>query len=369
MELAGWPAHDVGNYDELVIADVIDELYAAGWKDKGDALRAQWEGKVRHFVKERPNLFHSEYPFDPTGFESHHALARYAVAHAERPEATLRVTKAEADDFMKEQIAGNIATRGWLETSYWQLGVEGSMRYMSQMGGWAVLDYALHHAADPIKYLRLGYASILSSWALMNTGTAESGYGFWYPARENDGAAGSAFQSQPFGRSWIGIEQARGVWPYSAEIDLGFGGALRAAATVVADDPLFGLLAYGGRLTRTGTVTDVVPMDGMGRRFHVLRGTQRVHLLLDRNGLAAGQPVRFDDGLKEMSLTVENRAPDGVAAAHETELRVSGLPAGSYQVTANGRALQTIAGSATWQRVMLPTGGVRELTVAIRRVD
>ncbi|MGQ9578108.1 MAG: hypothetical protein ACUVWQ_05750 [Candidatus Aminicenantales bacterium] len=75
----------------------------------------------------------------------------------------LKISLPEAEDFMEEEIAGNIVCRGWLETSFWQLGVEGSMRSMSQMGGWAILDYALNYARDPYKYLRLGYASILSS--------------------------------------------------------------------------------------------------------------------------------------------------------------------------------------------------------------
>ena len=32
-------------------------------------------------------------------------------------------------------------------------------------------------------------------------GTAESNYGFWYPGKENDGAAGSTFVRQSFGRT------------------------------------------------------------------------------------------------------------------------------------------------------------------------
>ncbi len=101
-------------------------------------MQAKWEEKVRHFIKERPNLLHSEYPFDPTGFESHHAFAQYAVEKARLPDNSLKISLAEAEDFMKEEIAGNLIGCGWLETSSWQLGVEGSMRYMSQMGGWAI---------------------------------------------------------------------------------------------------------------------------------------------------------------------------------------------------------------------------------------
>jgi hypothetical protein len=42
--------------------------------------------------------------------------------------------------------------------------------------------------------------------------------------------------------------EPRGPWHYDGEIDLGFGGALRSAATVVTRDPIFGWFAYGGVL-------------------------------------------------------------------------------------------------------------------------
>ena len=118
------------------------------------------------------------------------------------------------------------------------------------MGGWAVQDYALNYAQNPVPYLRLGYASYLSSWALLNSGTAESNYGYWFPGKENDGGAGGGFEPRPWGRAWLGNkEMGRGSWWYSGEIDLGFSAALRMAATIVSEDPVFGLFAYGGDLS------------------------------------------------------------------------------------------------------------------------
>jgi len=51
------------------------------------------------------------------------------------------------------------------------------MSYMAAMGGWGVLDYALNFAPSPYGWLQLGYASYLSSWALMNTGRPDTNYG------------------------------------------------------------------------------------------------------------------------------------------------------------------------------------------------
>ena len=355
FEVAGWSAEQLGNYDELVIADLLKELDAVGWKEKADQLRRAWESKVEHFVNDRPNLYWSEYAYDPTGFESHHAFAKYAMEEASKPNSTLKVKPEDVPDFMQEEINGNILTRGWLETSYWKLGVERAMRYTAQMGGWAILDYALYYAKDPAPYLRLGYASLLSSWALMNSGTKKTNYGFWYPGPENDGGAGSAFVSQPYGRTWAGKNQPRGPWNYSAEIDLGFGAALRTAATIVAQDPIFGLIAYGGRLERAGDRLEVVPLDGLRRRFHVIRDDARLHLTLDRDGFAAGEPIRFDEGLSEISFAIENRTP-GATREHTAEMTLSGLPGRSYDILLDGTVLREIKGGSTPNKIPLPVG-------------
>jgi hypothetical protein len=100
-----------------------------------------------------------------------------------------------------------------------------TLSYMSQMGGWAVEDYAVNFAKDPVPYLRLGYASYLSSWALLNSGTAESNYGYWYPGKENDGGASGGFEPRPWEQAWLGNKiMGHGPWWYSGEIDLGSGG-------------------------------------------------------------------------------------------------------------------------------------------------
>lgn len=339
LQFARWSANEVGNYNELVILNVIDELDRLGQHDKAAVLRKAWESKVEYFINQQPDLFYSEYPFDPTAFESTGAFAHYSLEQIKSPSRSLKVSAQDADRFTAEQLACNIATRGWLEPNYWQLGVEGNMRYMSQMGGWSILDYALNYAKEPWPYLRLGYASFLSSWALMNTGTPESNYGFWYPGKENDGGAGSAYVPQASGRNWFGKEQPRGAWQYSGEIDLGFAAALRTAAVVVAEDPIFGRIGFGGHLQQSTNRIAVTPQDGIGRKFYFISKRARLHLELDRDGFAENSPIEFDDGLREIQFTVENRDPQ--RGQHTTQLRVSGISA-SYEVLLNNAVVATI---------------------------
>src|SRR5439155_9927187 len=98
----------------------------------------------------------------------------------------------------------------------------------------------------------------------------------------------------------------RGSWWYSDEIDLGYSGALRAAATIVSDDPIFGLFAYGGELQRKKDLVLVILKDGLWARFHVVRGQQRIHLLLDRAGFAKDKAISFDDRGDSISFELEN---------------------------------------------------------------
>ena len=386
LEIAKWSAYETGTYNELVIPELVDALEQNGHKDQADWLRAAWEKKVKHFINDHPYLFGSEYPFDSTGFESTHAFAKYAMKHVPKPgenppadapadDFRRAVKYDDAEAFLEEQMKLNLACRGWLETAYYYLGSDyrGSgpsnytLSYMAQMGGWAVEDYGLYFAQDPFPYLRLGYASYLSSWALLNSGTVESHYGYWYPGKNNDGGAGGGFEPRPWGRAWLGNkETGRGSWWYSGEIDLGYGGALRSAATVFVNDPIFGAFAYGGEVVRGKNLTEVIPKDGLRARFHIVRGQQRVHILLDRDGFAKDQPVSFDDSLSVLKFTLENRA----AAAHETEVRVTGLPPGNYTVISgkggDAERQKVSAGEreATSFRVLLPAAGA---SVEIKR--
>jgi len=382
-----YPVHEAikwSSYNELLIINLIDALYREGMVDKADRLKNEWDKKVKYFIYDEIYPFRSEYSFDATAFESTYAFARYARERPLKPDKNLwydkkkekwyshpDIKKEDAENFMEKQLYANLACRGWLETSFYYLGSDyrGSssrytLSYMSQMGGWAILDYALHYASNPYDFLRLGYASYLSSWALMNTGTPETNYGYWYPGKENDGASGWAFKPEKYGSIWIRKEQGRGAWFYDGEIDLGYGGALRAAATVVSEDPLFGLFAYGGLLTVKGNKIEVIPKDGLRKRFHIIRNDYQVHFELEQDGFAKNEPVVFNRLLSEISFDLENRTK----TRHNIKLILSGLPSGSYEIIREGLVSQRIKIEKEKEAVLkLPISLGEDNRVAIRR--
>ncbi|MBN1443417.1 MAG: hypothetical protein JXA90_11970, partial [Planctomycetes bacterium] len=147
---------------------------------------------MKYFLYDDRFPFISEMPVDSTAYESTYAIAKYALTRGLEPDEKLwrdkdtgrwyshpRIEPERHREFLERQLLANLACRGWLETSYYHLGSDfrgcGSsfytLSYMSQMGGWAILDQALRFEEDPFPLIRLGYASLLSSWALMNTGT------------------------------------------------------------------------------------------------------------------------------------------------------------------------------------------------------
>lgn len=350
-EVIDWSPYQTGNYNELSVVDLIAELEMTGWAVKARRLRHHWETKVAYFFSGEANLFGSEYPYDTTGFESTHAFARYAMSVAGRERRRrdilpLEVKQEQVRDFMEQQVLLNVGTRGWLEKVYYLYGSDyrggGSARYtlsyMAQMGGWSLLDYSLYFADQPHEYLRLSYASILSSWALMNTGTEESNYGYWFPGKINDGGAGGGFEPLAYARTWLGQSQGRGSWYYGCEIDLGYTGYLRAAATVLTNDPVFGLTAFGGLLEQKEDHVEVIPKDGLRRRFHMLGDAQRFHLEIRYDRFADDTPITLNRDLSRLQFTLEN-ADETI---HTAKMQLSGLPTGSYHVLFDGDELSKI---------------------------
>ncbi|HYV27753.1 MAG TPA: DUF5695 domain-containing protein [Candidatus Eisenbacteria bacterium] len=307
---SGWSPYGTGFYNELVIVDLISELERVGMKSEATTLRSFWERKVRHFVNDGEDLFRSEYAFDTTGFESTHAIAKYAIGSTDSA-----ILKADAKKFLEEQMAANLFCRGYLESAYYLLGsdIRGAggnaytLTYMSQMGGWSVLDYALNFATNPAPYLRLGYASYLSAWALMNTGTPESNYGYWYPGKANDGAAGGGFEPSANGRMWLvpNLQLGRGAWCFGSEIDLGYCGALRSAVTILADDPIFGRFCFGGDWRKNGKLIEVILKDGLRRRFHARLKSGEISLVLEGARFAPGQAITCKDDFSEIRFQVD----------------------------------------------------------------
>lgn len=341
-----------GFYNELVIPEVIRILEEKGRQDNADWLRREWEKKVLYFVYEDPYPYRSEYAFDRTAFESTYALARYGARTDISPGDSLwfnkdekiwysydedDISRADARDFMDQQHYAGLAVRGWLEPKYYQLGADASMSYMSRMHGWSILNYGLEFAPDPQHdWLQLGYASYLSSFSLVNTGTPESNYGYWYPGEVNDGALGWAFQTSKFGEEWYQKEEPRGAWRYDGEGNLGMGAVTRTAATVLSKEPLFGWFAYGGIMKQTAEGFEILPRDGVRVRFWLREGHRRLGVELSRDSWSREDPIFVNAERSRILLPLENTYGD----KHTTKLTLTATDGERWSVSLNGKRIE-----------------------------
>jgi hypothetical protein len=352
--VAGAGPSTPGLMSEVVFTDLLDALHAEGLTNQEAQLRPYWESKVAFYATGNPNLFGSEYGFDSTGFEATEAFASYALTHAGSDAAMGSANPShflqQASNFMYTEVTANMFDRGFLETAYYHYGSDfragGSdnfcLSYMTQMGGWGLLDYALNYATNFPDYLRLGYGSFLAGWGIMNTGTPASDYGFWYHGSNNDGACGGGYEPQAYYDTWLGQPTHRGPWYYSAEQNLGFCGAVRSAATIVADDPIFGRFCFGGMLQTNGSNMEIVPLDGIRRRFHALLTNGTIHLVLQNDRFASNAAIVLQNDFSQVSFQIESDNP----GAHVATLLLTVPISGAYTVN-GGAPINLTAGQAT----------------------
>lgn len=313
-----------GLMNELVILPLIKELEQNGRIDEAGFLRKEWEKKVKYFVYDDKYPFHSEYCTGSTAMESGYAFAKYGILNEMKPDSNLwfdtnlkkwwshpEVKREDSQLFMDRLLSANLALRGSLIPSYYNLGTTSSLCYRSRMGGLGILDFGLEFADKPWDWLQIGYASYLGSFALINSGTSESKYGYWYPGKENDGAMGWTFNPGKEITSFSFGKQRtipHGSYPYDGEGDLSNCAIFRMAETVLTDDPVFGWFAYGGVLEHNRRDFSVIPLDGVRNRFSVITGNNGISIDFSHDGFLRDAPIRIDKSIDKIKFLCENRS-------------------------------------------------------------
>ena len=353
----GWTdwAYKQGNFHERYLLDIINALQQKGRLKDAAKLRREWEKKVTYMVYEDPWPFGSEMFDDRTAFESSYYVAEYAKLNPIKPEEQFWYDKnrkkwysytsfdiSMIDRFMQNQLDGNLALRGLFEPGYANLctswsGQYVNLDYMTQMGGVALLDYAYRFSDRPDRYINYGYNSLLASWALMNTGTKKTDFGYWYRGEQNDGAVGWAFSPYQNSRTYMNyIKVGRAPWRFDGEIDHGLTGGIHGSGVYLLDDPDFGLIGYGGnvRMDKDGTVS-IIPFDGVRRQVRIMTPV-RFSVELMQDGFRKDYPITLR-GTEELSFCMENRSDK----PHNTTIRAEGMPEGKYTVMTDHKMITT----------------------------
>jgi hypothetical protein len=157
----------------------------------------------------------------------------------------------------------------------------------------------------------------------MNTGRPETNWGYWFPGEENDGA---------MGQSYTGT----GAYHYDGEQNLGMGAVTRMAATILNEDPLFGWIAYGGKLLERNGGYAVIPRDGVRIRFWLIDDQQRVGIELDRDAFKKENPIVVAENRDRIEFILENRTGKN----HQTLLTLDVKGPENWTLRLDGEVLQ-----------------------------
>jgi hypothetical protein len=312
-----------GNMGETMFPYLVAALNEEGYPDKANWLQVQLNEKAEYF-RTVSYPYTSESYFDTAPYEAVYSYAKMAGT----------------EKLVKEVTATNIATRG--QTPVWYLygsdlpsqdgGV--ALRYMTQLGGWSLLDYTLNYSENKSYDIKLAYGSYLAGWALINSGYYDTNEinlysSMWY----YQGRKGTKMHSV---NSWEQILPIyNGGIAVSGESALGFWAALKMASVVVSDDPVFGLYAYGGTVSEKGGAYSVELKDGVRKRIHILNleKTVSVELMQDRF-----KAFEISKRRNYMKAEVEN----STGTSRVSIINLTGFESGEYVIKINGVMTETV---------------------------
>jgi hypothetical protein len=152
--------------------------------------------------------------------------------------------------------------------------------------------------------------------------------------------------------TWLGQPHHRGAWYYSSETDLGYCGALRSAATIVADDPVFGRFCFGGEMRAEKTSLHIIPRDGVRRRLHLRTAGQQIDLELTGGRFAKEQPIQWSADQPRFLFTLETET----TGSDEVQLSTAGLPGHNYKITYGQETIEFDPNETKSLRLRIPAG-------------
>lgn len=180
---------------------------------------------------------------------------------------------------------------------------------------------------------------------------------------ENIGTVSWTYQSEMGNDTALGTGGGKlhnGWRQMSGEADLALFGAVRIASSDVAIDPVFGLFGYGCEVTDNGASYSVVPLDGVYHRLNLINNKISLELYRDQYDSAT---VSKDGSTISMNIV------NVTGVEHESNLDLTGIPAGNYQVLVNGEVAGSfIAGEGT-TTVALPLPAGDSAKVEIKAGD
>ncbi len=343
-----------GLMGELTTPDIIAALVKEGYYTEAQAVVDIMLEKYKNF-KDTKYPYGSEYSYDNTGEEAVYTLAKM----------NLETDTANALTMMKKIDLKTRACRGlqpiWYYyanptticgDSWWQF------QYTAALAGYCMDDWLRlqdNGLTDTQRATasRVNYAAKLANLTCINSGQIDAD-------PENIGAVAWTYQAELGNNGADGTgggKQHNGWRQMSGESDLGLFGALQILSSDVAIDPVFGLFGYGCNVTESSGIYTVTPLDGLFTRLNFIN--QKLYIELDRDQYTEAK-VSADSNLIELSM----KNLEGTA--HNTDVNITGLKAGSYQISVDGSIIgsfQAVDGKTSTVTLVLPAAATAQVSI------
>lgn len=340
---------DTGLMGESTTPAIIDALNKEGYYSEAEAIENIMSRKYNNF-KNAKYPYGSEYAYDNTGEEAVYTLAKLNDNLDMMGKIDLKTRACRGLQPIWYHYANPTTICG---ENWW------NFQYTASLAGYCMDDWLRlqdngmteDELADAA---RVNYAAKLANLTAINSGQIDAD-------PENIGTVAWTYQSElgnSGGQGTGGGKIHNGWRQMSGEADTGLFGAMQILSADVATDNIFGLFGYGCQVTEENGYYRVTPLDGLYTRLNFIN--ERLSIELDRDQY--NQAV-VSTAADEIQLTMKNLE----ASAHSSDLELTGLAAGSYQIMVNGQITGSFQYTDGTIKVSVPLPAAKTAKVEIKK--
>ncbi|MDO4563203.1 MAG: DUF5695 domain-containing protein [Clostridia bacterium] len=327
-----------GLMGEQTTPDIIAALEKEGYYEEATNVSEIMSKKYNNF-KNTKYPYGSEYSYDNTGEEAVYTLAKINsnIEMMRKIDLKTRACRGIQPVWYYYATPTTICGESW-----W------NFQYTAALAGYCMDDYLRLWADDKTSSelsdaQRVNYAAKLANLTCINSGQIDAD-------AENIGASAwtyQAFLGHTGGQGTGGGKLHNGWRQMSGESDLGLFGALEILSADVATDNVFGLFGYGCTVEEQGGAYKISPLDGLAMRVNLINEKLSIELERDRYTSASVKKDASDITVRLQNITSE---------AHETEIKITGLPPALYSLSVDGKKHSVVkSGDVTVFTALVPT--------------
>lgn len=305
---------DTGLMGESTTPDIIDALTKEGFYNEAQEIIDIMAKKYKNFSNQK-YPYGSEYSYDNTGEEAVYVLAKLQnnLDMMQKIDLKTRACRGTQPIWYHYGVPTTICGENW-----W------NFQYSASLIGYCMDDWLRLQNnqlnEEEIAYAsRMNYAAKLANLTAINSGQIDA-------SEKNVGTVAWTYQAEmghAGGQGTGGGNLHNGWRQMAGEADTGLFGAMRILSADVANDPVFGLFGYGCEVSDDGLKYAVTPLDGLNTRLNFMNEGLYIELNKD-------QYMNAIVGKDKSSVELNVKNLEG--SAHITDLELTGLAEGTYQV-------------------------------------